>query len=191
MQHKAQVIIGHLAALALALACQPAFAQVAVQPPAAGPAPAQVVIPPHAAGAEHAARPARLEAVVEMDMAEWQFGAPVFRVPVGKTIGFHLHNEGVVLHELAIGRGPEVVNGVTEGYATNLFTELKSDLFFYWGGSRVELEGARFEELEVDPGLQDIWIRLAIPEELAGEWEIGCFTPAHYEAGMHATLIVE
>jgi uncharacterized cupredoxin-like copper-binding protein len=29
-----------------------------------------------------------------------------------------------------------------------------------------------------------------LSEEAQGEWEIGCFVPGHYEAGMHAPLLV-
>jgi uncharacterized cupredoxin-like copper-binding protein len=34
-------------------------------------------------------------------------------------------------------------------------------------------------------------MRITIPEELKGEWELGCLLEGHYESGMHATLIVE
>ena len=160
----------------------------------------------HAPGAVHALQPKGLEAVVEIDMKEMAFTVlgekttPIVRLPVGKTVGLHLHNEGAVTHELLIGRKPvefgeTVIEGkkvaVPDGYAKALFKEHEADLFVYNGEARIELEGATFEELEVDSGIKDIWLRFKVTPELAGEWEIGCFVPGHYEAGMHATLIVE
>lgn len=160
----------------------------------------------HAPGAVHAAQPKRLEAVAEIDMTEFAFSVPgeqtrpIFRLPVGKTVGLHLHNEGGVMHELMIGRKPvefekmEVEGkqvAVPHGYATSLFKEHEADLFFYYGEAKAEVGGATFEELEVEPGIRDIWIRVKFPPELAGEWELGCFVPGHYEGGMYATLIVE
>ncbi|GBD11912.1 hypothetical protein HRbin23_01595 [bacterium HR23] len=68
---------------------------------------------------------------------------------------------------------------------------MPADIFFYYGNAKAEVGGAMFDELEVEPGVKDIWVRITIPEEMKGEWEIGCFVPGHYEAGMHTTLIVE
>ncbi len=196
-----------VAALALAGCTQGATPKSAVAAPAepksAVAAPAVVV---HAAGVQHAAQPKRLEVVVELDMRDMFFAtpggqaAPVIKVPSGKTVGLHLHNEGAAMHELVIGRKPvefveHEVDGkkvsVPDGYTKALFKELDADAFFYYGEAKVELGGATFEEIEVEPGIRDIWLRLTFPPELRGEWEIGCFAPGHYEAGMHAALIVE
>jgi uncharacterized cupredoxin-like copper-binding protein len=195
-----------VAALALAGCTQAATPQPATSQPAtpqaATPKPAVAV---HTPGAVHALQPKGLEAVTEIDMTEFAFSVPgekttpIFRIPAGKTVGLHLHNEGGVVHEVMIGRKPvkfveSEVEGkkvtVPDGYAKALFKDHEADLFFYYGESRIELAGATFEELEVDPGVRDIWIRVKFPPELAGEWEIGCFVPGHYEAGMRATLIV-
>lgn len=111
---------------------------------------------------------------------------PSFKLPAGKTVGIHIHNEGGVTHELAIGRK------IDKGEYQEVLTELvPSDLFFYYGSVKAEVEGAEFGEIEVDAGVRDVWLRLNIPAELKGQWEIGCFVEGHYEAGMHATLLVE
>lgn len=183
-----------------------AFAGVALVA-AAGSAPlASPAAVDHPPGLEHQLMPKRLETIVEIDMNEFSFATPdglrnpTFTIPVGKTVGIHLHNEGAVMHELVIGRKPVKfaetdVSGtkvlVPDGYNTLLFDDLAADVFFYYGEVKAELGGARFEELEMEPGIKDVWLRLQFPPELAGEWEIGCFVPGHYEAGMHATLIVE
>lgn len=146
----------------------------------------------HGRGETHTLRPARLEMVMEVDMSEMFFANPagemnpVFRIPAGRTVGIHLHNEGDELHELLIGRNLQ--NGEYEQVLTKLFP---SDLFFYYGRSRAEVEDAEFGEIEVGTGLRDVWIRMNVPEEFKGEWEMGCFVPDHYESGMHATLIIE
>jgi uncharacterized cupredoxin-like copper-binding protein len=146
----------------------------------------------HEAGAEHPLQPKRLEAAVEIDMYEFYFANsqgeknPTFTLPAGKTVGIHIHNEGGIVHELAIGRN------LKEGAYEEILTELvPSDLFFYYGDVKAEIEDAEFGELEVEPGVRDIWIRMTIPTELSGEWELGCFVEGHYENGMHAVLIAE
>ena len=144
-------------------------------------------------GESHTLQPARIETVIEIDMHEFSFANPagdinpVFRIPAGRTVGIHLHNEGALLHEVAFGR---ILDADGE-YAEVLTEAVPSDLFFYWGASRVEVGGATFAEIEAPAGLRDIWMRINVPAEFAGEWELGCFIPDHYEGGMHATLIVE
>ncbi len=158
---------------------------------------AQPAAQAHQPGADHPAIPKRLEALIEIDMDEFAFATPdglrnpTFTLPVGRTVGIHLHNHGKVAHELMIGRKLKTEDGVPHGYETNFFDDLETDIFFYYGEAKAELEGAHFEEIEVDPGITDVWLRLQVPPELAGEWEIGCFIPGHYEAGMRATLIAE
>jgi uncharacterized cupredoxin-like copper-binding protein len=147
----------------------------------------------HPALADKTSKPKGLEAVIEIDMREFDFASPqreknpTFRLPSGKTVGIHIHNEGAILHELALGRK---VKG-TEGYSEVLTQMVPVDVFFYYGQGKAELEGAKFSELEVDSGIKDIWLRLVIPGELKGEWEIGCFVEGHYEQGMHTRLIIE
>lgn len=129
---------------------------------------------------------------MEIDMYEFYFGDPqgatnpTFRLPAGKTVGIHVHNEGAIVHELAIGRK------IQEGAYQEVLTELvPSDLFFYYGQTKAEVEGAQFGELEVEPGVRDVWLRINVPAELKGEWELGCFVEGHYENGMHAKILVE
>lgn len=176
--------------LAAAVACGGGGEEKAsTQPAAAG-------LVSHKVGTDHASKPKRLEAVIEIDMGEegkqQYFSSPQggrnpsFKLPAGKTVGIHIHNEGGVTHELAIGRK------IDKGEYQEVLTELvPSDLFFYYGSVKAEVEGAEFGEIEVDAGVRDVWLRLNIPAELKGQWEIGCFVEGHYEAGMHATLLVE
>ncbi|MBI4336521.1 MAG: hypothetical protein HY683_01630 [Chloroflexi bacterium] len=167
------LVLGAMLLLVLAVACSKAEA--------------------HPSLANHALKPKRLEVTAQIDMRDSYYANPqgernpTIRVPAGKTVGLHIHNEGGVMHELAIGRK---VKG-TEGYEEVLTEKVPMDLFFYYDKAKVELEDATFGELEVEAGIKDMWARVSFPAELKGEWEIGCFVPGHYEAGMHSTLIIE
>ena len=101
-------------------------------------------------------------------------------------MGIHVHNEGAVGHEMIIGRK------LTSGKYQEVLTELvPSDLFFYYGAVKAEVEDTKFGEMEVESGVRDVWMRMNIPAEFKGEWEIGCFVEGHFEQGMHAKLIIE
>jgi uncharacterized cupredoxin-like copper-binding protein len=186
MNMKALMFVAVVAILALASACTKAA------PPPNLIQTSREVLAAHNPGAAHQFQPKRLEALVEIDMYEFYFANPqgeknpTFRIPAGKTVGIHLHNEGADEHELAIGRTAEA------GEYQEVLTELvPSDLFFYYADTKAEIKDAEFEELEVEPGVRDVWLRINVPEELKGEWEIGCFVEGHYEQGMHTKLIVE
>lgn len=194
MWHRRMIYLGLVLAGLLAaagvVACGGAAPATAPKPEAATGGPLLVA---HKAGETHSLQPKRLDAVIEVDMNEMYFANPqgeknpVFRLPAGKTVGIHLHNEGTIMHEFAIGRK---LNASGE-YADVLTEKVPSDLFFYYGNVKAEVEDAEFGELEVEPGIRDIWLRLVIPPELKSEWEIGCFAEGHYAAGMKAKLIVE
>jgi uncharacterized cupredoxin-like copper-binding protein len=176
---------------AAATAAPAAVATAAPTAAPATPAPGQVIA--HKAGVVHTLMPKNIEQVLEIDMGDHYFGNtqgqknPTFTLPAGKIIGIHLHNEGTVLHEIAIGRTLK-----TDGDYEQTLTELvPSDLFFYYGTARAEIGGATYAEVEVDKDMRDIWIRINVPANLKGEWEIGCFVPEHYDKGMHAKLIFQ
>lgn len=164
------------------------------------------VVAPHPALAAHPYKPKRLVTVgtvnvIEIDMREFSYDSPdgaknpTFRLPAGKEVGIHVHNEGAITHELAIGRKRDT----TTGEYAELLTEMVPMVLFAYNGSskaRAEVEGAVFGELEIDAGIRDFWLRFTVPAELKGEWEIGCLIKEadgkdHYAEGMHAKLIFE
>ncbi|MFN3974473.1 MAG: hypothetical protein ACK4K2_04235 [Dehalococcoidia bacterium] len=155
--------------------------------------------------------PKRLEAKITIVMGEEKgkeemfFATPEgvkggpFRLPAGKTVGIHFVNKGEVTHEFMIGRTLKLERGEAHGYEVSLLEKVAADLFAYYPVSgkmrMVEVGGAEFEEVELEPGAE-VWLRIKIPEELKGEWEVGCFIKepdkkSHYEQGMKAKLIVE
>lgn len=157
----------------------------------ATPAPGQVIA--HKAGVVHTLMPKNITSVIEIDMGDHYFGNaqglknPTFTLPAGKIVGIHIHNEGTVLHEIVIGRTVK-----KDGDYEQTLTELiPSDIFFYYGTARAEIGGATYGEVEVDKDMRDVWIRLNVPENLKGEWELGCFVPEHYDKGMHAKIIFQ
>lgn len=141
--------------------------------------------------------PKKLEAKITIVMGEMFFaneqgvrGGP-FRVPAGKKVGIHIVNKGVVEHEIMFGREVEYHEGYPHGYQHALFEEIPVDVFVYPSGEKVEVETeGMLEEIELEPGA-DVWLRVNFPSEAKGVWEIGCFVPGHYEAGMKAVFIVE
>ncbi len=147
----------------------------------------------HKAGTTHKLQPKRVETVVEIDMGDHYFGSvdgqknPTFTIAAGKTVGIHIHNEGTVMHEIVFGRTPKKDGD----YETTLTELVPSDVFFYYGDVKAEVGGAMYGELEIEKGIKDVWIRIKVPANLKGEWEIGCFAPEHYAKGMHAKLIIQ
>ena len=87
-------------------------------------------------------------------------------VTAGQLVRFLITNEGELTHEMHIGRQADA--------AEQLYKEPLSDMY-----DSVWLEPEQSAEL---------WIR--IPDK-PGEWELACFHEEHFNAGMHATLIIE
>lgn len=152
--------------------------------------------------------PKRLEAKIIIEMGEkgsvmfyanpeGVSGVP-FRVPAGKTVGIKLVNISVgEEHEVMFGRTlMKTKDGKPHGYEVNLFEKVPADMFVYPSGNKVEIETeGGLEEIELEPD-GEVWIRTTFPEQLKGEWEIGCFIEepdkkTHYDLGMKAKLIIE
>lgn len=91
----------------------------------------------------------------------------------GEEVLIRFVNEGNTLHLVSMGRDADP-SGLG-GYNENLF-----------GGGAI---GSGFVSVNVEPG-NEFLLHLFLPEDAAGEWEIGCFIPGHYQAGMKAPLII-
>lgn len=89
------------------------------------------------------------------------------RVKAGETVRFVFDNRGQVLHDAHFGRDPDLDG---RRYRQNM--------------------AAPFEMLELESG-QVGEVTFAFSEEHVGEWEVGCFQPAHYEEGMKFPFVVE
>ena len=95
-------------------------------------------------------------------------------------------NVGTVEHEVLIGRELLVEDGVPDGYETNLLDAVVTDV--YEDDWMVRMTG--MIEFELEEG-ESITMLVTVPEDLVGTWEIGCFIPGHYQAGMKAPFVIE
>jgi len=97
----------------------------------------------------------------------------LIELPSAQELLVRFFNEGNAVHEAHFGRNPDPES--LKSYQENLF-----------GGGAA---GSGFIGLHLDPG-QEGMLHLWLPESSQGEWEMGCFIPGHYEAGMAAPLQV-
>ena len=135
-------------------------------------------------------------------MDEYSFAPETLTVTAGEEVLLTIVNEGDDEHELMIGlpvaggpewendlfarMDPEVVSG--EEYHLEGFEGMEEEGTEEEGHEEGEMgHGA---EVEVEPR-GEVTLRLHIPEDAVGEWEIGCFLTNHYESGMKGTLIVQ
>jgi len=144
-----------------------------------------------------AREPKHLEVTVVIEMHDMFFTdangvkTNTFRIPSGKTVGIHIVNKGAIEHEIMFGRKLVQEANVPDGYTVSLMENVPADVFVYPSGNKIEVEtGGMVEEIELEPGA-DLWLRVNFPAEAKGTWEIGCFVPGHYEAGMKAVFIIE
>jgi uncharacterized cupredoxin-like copper-binding protein len=116
--------------------------------------------------------------------------APIV-LEAGKTYELVFKNVGTVLHEAKFGKGLKTDDeGAPVGYEENLFEDVEVKIEGDMAGGEFEIEAEGLEEIEISPG-DTLKVIVTLPEEKVGEWEIGCFVPGHYQAGMKAPLIVQ
>lgn len=132
----------------------------------------------------------RIEVVIELHefnftVAGGEANAPIV-LKAGQPYSVVFVNAGMMEHEVLIGRTVVVENGVPDGYETNLLDAIPVKV----AGDDWEVGTSGFVEVELEPG-QSVEIHFTLPVELIGTWEIGCFVPGHYQAGMLAPFIVE
>ncbi len=99
-------------------------------------------------------------------------------------------NVGKAVHRVKFGRGVEIEEGEPFTYVEDLFEGVKATASGETATGRFSIDMERFSELQVDPGVE-LTIEFTLPQSKKGEWEIGCFFPGHYDAGMFAPLTVQ
>lgn len=129
---------------------------------------------------------------LRIDMGEFYFqlegqerNAPIV-LQAGQPYELVFVNVGTMEHEVLIGRDVVVEDGVPDGYETNLFDGVTFDVV----GEGWELKANGLIEMEFEVGTT-ITIHVTVPEAFLGDWEIGCFVPGHYQAGMKAPVRIE
>lgn len=143
---------------------------------------------------------------VTMVMTEMTFTPEEVRVKVGEVIRFRFVNKGTVRHEAVIGdqaaqdAAVELMREMDAATSTTQTTSVPpttaAGASSGAGGPRVELVGVRVRRhpgmglpnmVSVEAGeTGELTFSFATPGDLL----IGCHEAGHYEAGMHARLIV-
>lgn len=105
----------------------------------------------------------------------------------GKSYAFKFENRGKIEHEVLWGRSPiKTATGALEDYETNLFASTEAIV----DSNGWEVVNAGLIEVALQPG-QKLEVIVTIPETMRGEWDMGCFQPGHYEAGMHVAMVIQ
>ncbi|MFQ5879701.1 MAG: plastocyanin/azurin family copper-binding protein [Dehalococcoidia bacterium] len=125
---------------------------------------------------------------IQIRLGEMYFEPDEIRLQEGQQVTIELINEGAVLHEFMVGREVEMHNGTADGYEHDFFEGV--DVEYTGEKAELEREEEHGTEVELEAGGKGV-LTFTVPTGKTGEWEIGCFIPGHYEAGMKGKLIVE
>lgn len=132
-------------------------------------------------------------AVIQVRMGEFYFKPEVVRVKAGQEVRIDFVNDGKIVHEFMAGREVEMHEGKAETFEKDFFKgmDVKQMGQHMESGSMKGMEAADHGmEVELQGG-ERASLSFTVPTDRNGEWEIGCFVPGHYEAGMKGKLIVE
>lgn len=114
--------------------------------------------------------------VVEVTMADIRFQPDVIEVQRGETIRFRFTNEGAIPHDAFVGSADEQDDHEAE------MTAAAQD-----GGDGHD-HGGDMNAVTVQPGDTQT---ITHTFDEAGELEIGCHQPGHYDAGMKVSIAVD
>jgi len=109
----------------------------------------------------------------------------------GRSVLVTLRNVGRIVHHWSVGR--TLLPG--GGYEHDLLAMMEPEVLSGTGYRLVETEegaagGPGGLIIEVAPG-GAVTLRLAVPADATGTWEMACFVPGHYQAGMKKALTVK
>ena len=104
----------------------------------------------------------------------------------GITYAITLRNIGVVKHEAVFGHDLVKTEGIPIDFSTYLFGDVEVMIT----GDDWEVEALGTREIELVAG-HEAELLVTIPEDASGEWEIACFIPGHYQAGMRIPLEID
>jgi uncharacterized cupredoxin-like copper-binding protein len=111
-------------------------------------------------------------------------------LPAGRSVLVTVRNVGRIVHHWSVGR--TLLPG--GGYEDDLLAMMEPEVLSGTGYRLVETEertggGPGGLIMEVAPG-GAVTLRLAVPADATGTWEMACFVPGHYQAGMRKALTV-
>lgn len=128
------------------------------------------------APAQHASRAgapgdaARAGRTVEVEMSEFRFSPETLEVKAGETIRFRVRNAGRIEHEMVFGDAAEL-----KEHAEQM---RKQPMLAHHGSGGLTLKPGTSGEMT--------WTFTS-----AGQFQVGCLIPGHYEAGMVGTVVVK
>lgn len=126
-----------------------------------------------------------------IELTGYRIDPPHLELPAGEEVTLVLTNTGEYTHNVAIGREPVRVDGDTVGFEQDLLAE-----------SALRATPSRSLITPTDPALpttvsvapeSTVRVEVRVPEDLRGEWQVGCFQGSGCEARIDepATLRVE
>jgi hypothetical protein len=134
-------------------------------------------------------------------VVEGQEAGEGLTLEAGQLYRLVFRNDGLVLHEVLIGRDPSQEGEFTGDYAEHLLAEVLVDVYGVGEAFTFEVVSPGFLEMELAHG-QALAIQFTLTEDHIGAWEIGCFSPldpdapadahgpTHYDVGMVIPLEV-
>lgn len=120
---------------------------------------------------------------VQIDMSNFTFAPQTIKLKAGQRVTLRFVNRSPLEHEFMAGRMPDAMGGYAEDFFKGVDVDTRS------GTAERSGMGGAFE-LKVAPHMGTGEISFVVPGT-KGSYEIGCFVPGHYEAGMKGTLVVE
>jgi uncharacterized cupredoxin-like copper-binding protein len=116
------------------------------------------------------------------------------RLKAGERYELVFENVGNMKHEVLLGRDVVQRDGRPSDYREHLLASVEVDIEIETtvnGKARgIEIEATGIKELEFEPGTKAT-LAFELPADAKGRWELGCFIPGHYEAGMRLDVHVE
>lgn len=121
-------------------------------------------------------------AAIQIELKDFAFKPSRITLKAGQSVTLKLVNSDVVEHELLAGRQANATDG---GYREDLFKDVRLEI----KGGKASSHGLPGNGVLVEAG-KTAEVSFTVPDK-KGTYEIGCFVPGHYVAGMKGTLVVQ
>jgi uncharacterized cupredoxin-like copper-binding protein len=131
---------------------------------------------------------------IAIDMTEYTFMPDTVEVKVGQEVTLELTNNGLLPHDLMIGREVVTTDNLPSGYRVDLFEEAGVTPTVTGGTAAPEGDDHAHpgSMVVVAPKGGKASVTFPVTQEMVGDWEMGCFEQngVHYIAGMKGTFTV-
>ncbi len=117
-----------------------------------------------------------------------QENAPII-LKAGERVQIYFENIGFENHMIHFGRGLVYELDQPDAYEEDFLMDVGVQVKGGDVGMGFDIDVVGLTHLALRPEAR-IVLEFTVPKGKAGEWELGCFVPKHYEAGMHSVLNV-